>query len=160
MPGPEGYGPGGKWIHDRAHRIMKDGDTPKDTAYALATQQAHKVGKSPKDFRTSEGVHEAKEKYDEPKAEYQKTAMLDELSKIAKMNPAAAKEAAEQVIKRALRKKGKEKDSQGTADMGAGSGGGAAAAAPPPPAPPPPPPPPPPAGAAGGGAPGGGAGGM
>ena len=82
MPGPEGFGPAGKWVHDRAHRIMEEGDTQeeygsekgKQVAYAIATQQAHKVGKSPKDFRTPSGVHEAKQKYDEPKAEYQKSA--------------------------------------------------------------------------------------
>lgn len=78
MPGD--YGPAGKWIHDRAHGIMEDGDTPKHVAYAIATQQAHKVGKSPKDFRTPHGVHEAKQKYDEPKSEYQKTAGGGELA--------------------------------------------------------------------------------
>lgn len=94
MPGKDSYGPGGKWIHDRAHRIMEEGKTQdeygaekgKQVAYAIATQQAHKTGKSPKDFRTSAGVREAKQKYDEPKSEYQKTAMmegfLDELVKI------------------------------------------------------------------------------
>lgn len=88
MPGPGSYGPGGKWIHDRAHRIMEESpETPKSMAYAIATQQGHKVGKSPKGFRTSEGVATAKAKFDRPKKEYQKTAMLagffDELSKIA-----------------------------------------------------------------------------
>lgn len=73
MPGGK-YGPGGRWIHDRAHHIMrKNPDMAKDTAYALATQQAHKVGKSPKSFRTSEGVREAKQKYDLPRREYTKT---------------------------------------------------------------------------------------
>jgi len=90
MPGQGSYGPAGKWVHDRAHGIMEDGKTPKDVAYAVATQQAHKVGKSPKDFRTPSGVHEAKMKYDSPKSEYQKTAMLtaffDELEKISQ-NP-------------------------------------------------------------------------
>lgn len=72
MPGREGYGPGGKFIHDRAHRIMEStskqyGDKKgKQVAFAIATQQAHATGKSPKDFRTSEGVHTAKKKYDEP----------------------------------------------------------------------------------------------
>lgn len=94
MPGD--YGPAGKWIHDRAHRIMQEGDTKdeygkkkgKSVAYAIAVQQAHKLGKSPKDFRTSGGVQEAKMKYDEPKSEYQKTAMLaaffDEMDEIEK----------------------------------------------------------------------------
>jgi hypothetical protein len=95
MPGAQGYGPGGKWIHDRANRIMEDGDTPKSIAYAVATQQAHATGKSPKDFRTSKGVRKAKAKYDEPKT-YQKAAaaagigvaklagFLDELDQIEK----------------------------------------------------------------------------
>ena len=73
MPGGN-YGSGGKWIHDRAHHIMEDGNTPKDIAYAVATQQAHKVEKSPKDFRTPKGVSEARKKYDESKSHYDKTA--------------------------------------------------------------------------------------
>jgi|GEM_PF-5929071 hypothetical protein len=80
------YGPGGKWIHDRAHRIMEDSpETPKSVAYATATQQAHKVGKSPKDFRTREGVHEAKMKYDAPKSEYQKTAGVEKQKRFAEL---------------------------------------------------------------------------
>jgi mannose-6-phosphate isomerase-like protein (cupin superfamily) len=75
MPGRGSYGPGGKWIHDRAHRIMeKNPDADKGMAYAIATQQGHKVGKSPKGFRTKEGVREAKHKFSGPKKEYQKTA--------------------------------------------------------------------------------------
>lgn len=93
MPGQGSYGAGGKWIHDRAHRIMEESpETPKNIAYAIATQQGHKVGKSPKGFRTSTGVREAKMKYDQPKSEYQKTAQLaaffDELQKIAATSPA------------------------------------------------------------------------
>jgi len=93
MPGD--FGPAGKWVHDRAHRIMSEGDTKdeygkkkgKSVAYALAVQQAHSLGKSPKDFRTQHGIHEAKQKYDEPKSEYQKTAtaaFFDELEEIEK----------------------------------------------------------------------------
>lgn len=77
MPGRGSYGPAGKWIHDRAHRIMESSpETPKSVAYATATQQAHKVGKSPKKFRTAQGVREAKAKFSLPKKEYQKTAMV------------------------------------------------------------------------------------
>jgi len=90
MPGRGSYGPAGKWIHDRAHRIMEDSpETPKNVAYAIATQQGHKVGKSPKGFRTAEGVREAKKKYELPKKEYQKTAavrlnaLFDEIEKTA-----------------------------------------------------------------------------
>lgn len=75
MPGRGSYGSAGKWIHDRAHRIMEESpDTDKSMAYAIATQQGHKVGKSPKSFRTPEGVREAKKKFSLPKKEYQKTA--------------------------------------------------------------------------------------
>lgn len=95
MPGPQGYGPAGKWVHDRAHKIMSKGDLQdkygpekgKSIAYAISTQQGHKIGKTPKDFRTAKGVRVAKRKYDEPKSEYQKTAQvaafLDELEKIS-----------------------------------------------------------------------------
>jgi len=48
----------------------------KAIAYALATQQAHKVGKSPQDFRTPTGVQEAKAKLGKPKSAYQKTAAV------------------------------------------------------------------------------------
>jgi hypothetical protein len=93
---PRDYGPAGKWVHDRAHRIMREGDTAdqyggkkgKSVAYAIAVQQAHKLGKSPKGFRTPGGVREAKSKFDLPKKEYQKTAEIklaaffDELERI------------------------------------------------------------------------------
>ena len=93
MPGD--YGPAGKWVHDRAHRIMREGETGeqyggkkgKSVAYAIAVQQAHKLGKSPKGFKTQTGVRVAKRKFDLPKKEYQKTASLagffDELEKIS-----------------------------------------------------------------------------
>lgn len=99
MPGRGSYGPGGKWIHDRAHSLMDSRKTGslterygekrgKSIAYAIATQQAHKVGKSPKGFRTSQGVQTAKRKFDKPVKEYQKTAQLcalfDELEQIEK----------------------------------------------------------------------------
>lgn len=75
MPGRGSYGPGGRWIHDRAERIMASNpETPKSVAYATATQQAHKVGKSPKGFRTAQGMRTAKAKFSLPKKEYRKTA--------------------------------------------------------------------------------------
>ena len=60
---------------------MEDGDVlsrygdkdGKSVAYAIATQQAHAVKKSPSDFRTSAGVVTARRKYDTPK-QMQKTA--------------------------------------------------------------------------------------
>lgn len=88
MPGPGSYGPGGKWVHDRAKRIMAEGEVPKHIAYAIATQQGHKVGKSSKKHRTEEGMMVAKQKYTAPVSEYQKTAMFaaffDELDQIEK----------------------------------------------------------------------------
>lgn len=81
MPGRGSYGPGGKWIHDRANHILDknpemagEGQKGKSIAYALATQQAHRTGKSPKGFRTAAGVRTAKRKYDGPKSEYTRTA--------------------------------------------------------------------------------------
>lgn len=95
------------WIHDRAMKLkrkMEDTYGPekaKQVAFAVATQQAHATGKSPKTFvskqtgererfGTSEGRREAKAKMDKPKSEYKKTASLimfdgfaDELQKIA-----------------------------------------------------------------------------
>jgi len=77
MPGQKSYGPGGKWIHDRAKRLQrKNPDMEERTAFAVATQQAHKVGKSPKKFRTAEGMRTAKSKFSLPKKEYRKTAGL------------------------------------------------------------------------------------
>jgi hypothetical protein len=94
---PRDYGPAGKWVHDRAHRIMREGETGeqyggkkgKSVAYAIAVQQAHKLGKSPKGFRTPTGVRVAKKKFDMPRKEYRKTASLagffDEIDKIAQL---------------------------------------------------------------------------
>lgn len=86
MPGPNSYGPAGKWVHDRAHGIMDKRKSDlierygekkgKSIAYALAVQQGHKVKKTPKDFRTAQGVREAKAKLDKPVKEYQKVAAL------------------------------------------------------------------------------------
>ena len=45
-------------------------------AYPTAVLQAHKVGKSPKKFRTAAGMREAKAKHSLPKKLYQKTAAL------------------------------------------------------------------------------------
>lgn len=39
---------------------------PEGEAFAIATQQSHAVGKSPKGYGTSEGRHKAKAKYDSP----------------------------------------------------------------------------------------------
>ena len=80
-----------KWIHDRAMSMKKDmektygPEKAEQVAFAVATQQAHRLGKSPKTFTskvtgkkepfgTPEGRHIAKAKFDKPKSEYQKTA--------------------------------------------------------------------------------------
>lgn len=76
MPGKD-YGPGGSWIYHRAKRLRKKNPNMSESqSFAIATQQAHKVGRSPKGFRTPQGVREAKAKFDRPKREYQKTAGL------------------------------------------------------------------------------------
>ena len=103
MPGRGSYGPGGKWIHDRAHHIMsKNPSMEKGIAYAVATQQAHKVGKSPKNFRTAGGVLEAKIKHPFPKKYYKKTASanvaLRRLRRLAK-EAAAARQIGRRVAK-------------------------------------------------------------
>lgn len=55
------------WIHERAkHILAKNKDATKQMAFALATQQAHALGKSPKGYGTDEGRSKAKAKYDTP----------------------------------------------------------------------------------------------
>ncbi len=65
MPGK--FGPAGKWIHDRAHRIMAEGDLSdqygdqgKNVAYAIATQQAHKMRTTPKSGEGPKGMYGTK----------------------------------------------------------------------------------------------------
>lgn len=79
------------WIHNRAMSLKKDmektygKDEAEQVAFAVATQQAHRLGKSPKTFKskatgkkerfgTPEGRREAKSKFDKPLKEYRKTA--------------------------------------------------------------------------------------
>ena len=63
-----------EFIHERAkHLLAKNPDLKKSTAFALATQQSHKLGKTPKGYGTPEGKREAKQKYDKPRKEYVKT---------------------------------------------------------------------------------------
>lgn len=57
-----------RWIHDRAeHLLAENPSMPKSMAFAVATQQSHALGKSPKSFGTAEGRETAKEKFDTPK---------------------------------------------------------------------------------------------
>lgn len=63
------------WIHDRAeHLLAKNPSMDKGQAFAIATQQAHKLGKTPKGYGTKQGKAEAKVKYDKPKKEYVKAS--------------------------------------------------------------------------------------
>ena len=76
------------WIHDRAKRIQSSNpDMPESEAWAIATQQSHATGHTPKSYGTKQGRKVAKMKYDDPKDTYQKTAMwsgfFDEMQKIA-----------------------------------------------------------------------------
>jgi hypothetical protein len=83
-----------EWIHNRAKSLEKDmqktygPEKAKQVAFAVATQQSHRLGKSPKKFKsketgrmerfgTSEGRAVARAKFSRPKKEYQKTAALD-----------------------------------------------------------------------------------
>lgn len=62
------------WIHSRAqHLLAKNPSMSKSQAFAIATQQSHAAGKTPKGYGTKEGKQEAKAKYDKPKKEYVKT---------------------------------------------------------------------------------------
>jgi len=103
------------WIHDRAMKLkkqMEDTYPPekaKQVAFAVATQQAHKTGKSPKTFGTSEGRAEAKAKFDKPKSEYKKTAsaitfdgFADEMQKIAAAKWRAIATGADSALKQRL----------------------------------------------------------
>jgi hypothetical protein len=63
------------WIHDRAKHIWaKNPGMDESTSFAIATQQAHSLGKTPKGYGTAQGKREAKAKYDAPTSEYKKMA--------------------------------------------------------------------------------------
>lgn len=62
-----------EWIHNRAeHLLAKNPDMSKSTAFAVATQQSHAMGKTPKSYGTKAGRVEAKKKYDTPKGDVHK----------------------------------------------------------------------------------------
>lgn len=62
-----------EWIHNRAeHLLAKNPSMPKSMAFAVATQQSHSLGKSPKGFGTAEGKRTAKAKFDTPKDDQKK----------------------------------------------------------------------------------------
>jgi len=57
-----------EWMHQRAEHILaKNPSMPKSEAFAIATQQMHSLGKSPKSYGTKGGRETAKAKYDTPK---------------------------------------------------------------------------------------------
>jgi hypothetical protein len=62
------------WIHERAEHILaKNPKMPKSMGFAIATQQSHATGKTPKGYGTRTGKVVAKAKYDAPKKLYTKT---------------------------------------------------------------------------------------
>jgi hypothetical protein len=62
-----------KWIEERAeHLLARNPEMKKDTAWAIATQQSHALGKTPKGYGTPEGKREAKVKYDTPSDDVKK----------------------------------------------------------------------------------------
>lgn len=69
-----------KWIHDRAMSLKKDmektygPEKAEQVAFAVATQQSRRLGKSPKKYGTPEGKAVARAKFDKPKKEYKKMA--------------------------------------------------------------------------------------
>jgi hypothetical protein len=68
------------WIHGRAEHILaKNPSMPKSEAFAIATQQSHAVGKSPKGYGTAQGRETAHEKYKTP-GDDKKTANPGKLS--------------------------------------------------------------------------------
>lgn len=63
------------WIHDRAEHLQKKNPSmPKSQAFAIATQQSHAAGKTPKGYGTAEGKRKAKQKYDKSPSSYTQTA--------------------------------------------------------------------------------------
>jgi hypothetical protein len=80
------------WIHDRADHIRsKNPSMPKSEAFAIATQQSHALGKSPKGYGTTGGRATAKDKYKTPEDDV-KTAMdpslMSSLKGVAGAGPA------------------------------------------------------------------------
>jgi len=55
------------WMHDRAdHILSKNPSMPKSEAFAIATQQMHSLGKTPKGYGTESGKATAKAKFKTP----------------------------------------------------------------------------------------------
>ncbi len=119
-----------KWIHDRAeHLLAKNPSMTKSQAFAIATQQSHKLGKSPKGYGTKEGKREARVKYDKPRKEYTKGANPGDLEspKLAAMADELEKEAVNLAALKNMSYMGKRL--AGGAALGAAGGAAAGAAA-------------------------------
>lgn len=79
------------WIHNRAERILsKNPDMGKGEAFAIATQQAHALGKSPKGYGTSAGRKTAREKYRTPSDDQKIASVMWSafISEVAKLGAA------------------------------------------------------------------------
>jgi len=104
---------------------MREGDVSerygkkkgKSVAYAIATQQAHALKKSPKGFRTPEGVRTAKKKYDEP----------GEMKKTAKAAPKVNEGEAKKLLGKRMQAHGEAMQAKGRRMRNIGYLGGAAA---------------------------------
>jgi hypothetical protein len=63
------------WIHDKAkHLRRKNPGMSEGQSFAIATQQAHASGNSPKGYGTKQGRRDAHTKYDKSKSQYTQTA--------------------------------------------------------------------------------------
>lgn len=126
MPGRGSYGPGGKWIYERAAHIRsRNPDMEEGTSFAIATQQAHKLGKSNKGHRTKAGVKKAKAKYSKPRKEYRKTATGPE-PKVGQQKLAMLHGFFDELEKIGAGVTRMEKGSQGASELGIPGGGSAA----------------------------------
>lgn len=64
-----------KWIHDRAAHIKAENPSmPESESWAIATQQSHATGHSPKGYGTAKSRHKAHEKYPTPSDDEQQAA--------------------------------------------------------------------------------------
>jgi len=68
--------------------MAKNPEMAKSTAFAVATQQSHALGKSPKGYGTVEGKAKAKAKFKTP-GDDKKTASVGDILELARRNPSA-----------------------------------------------------------------------
>ena len=70
-----------QWIHDRQERIRsKNPDMPESEAWAIATQQSHALGKSPKSYGTVKGREVAKAKFKTPGDDVKTAGLMQALT--------------------------------------------------------------------------------